>query len=69
MLRSRLAEAITQPGPALLELLDRPADRVGIDFDVPRQVTEERGERCREMDVGHRRQSRIATSTDEIAGR
>ena len=64
----RLAEPVAHPRPLFVEALDRLVDRGRVYVEPPRQVLEQRRQRGREMDVGHRYAS-TATSTEEIAGR
>jgi hypothetical protein len=66
-LRSRLAQAISQPRPFALEVVDELADGVPLHVELPRQPREERSQGRREMDVGDH--SIVATSIDAIGGR
>jgi hypothetical protein len=51
--RSRLAQAVAQPGPALVEPLDRLADGRRLDLETSRQACEERLQGGGKLQVGH----------------
>jgi hypothetical protein len=63
-----LDEAVAKAGPALLELVEGLVDRRRLELEPARQAGEERRQRPRDVDVGHR-YSTAATSTDAIPGR
>jgi hypothetical protein len=65
--RPRLAEAVAQPWPALVEAVDRVADGRGVDVKALGQVDEDRRQRDGQVHVGH--QSITATSTEAMPGR
>ena len=65
--RARLAQAVAQAGPAVVELVDRLVDGARVDLDDAREVAVERDQRSREAQLAH--QSSTATSTDQMFGR
>jgi hypothetical protein len=65
--RPRLAEAVAQAGPALVQPVDGVADGRRVDVEPPRQVGEDGRQGDRKVDVGH--QPITATSTEAMPGR
>jgi hypothetical protein len=65
--RPRLAQAVAQPRPALVEAVDRLADGGCVDVEPPGQVGEDGRQRDGKVDVGH--QPITATSTEAMPGR
>jgi hypothetical protein len=66
--RTGLAQAVADPGPAIIEAVDGLAHRPRLDLEPAGQVGEHRRQRDRKMEVGHRYPI-TATSTEAMPGR
>jgi hypothetical protein len=66
--RARLAEAVAEAGPALLEAVDRVVHGRRLHLEPPRQVGEDGRQRDGQVQVGHGYEI-TATSTEAMPGR
>jgi hypothetical protein len=66
--RARLAQAVADAGPALVEPVDGLVHRRRLDVEPARQVGEHRRQRDREVEIGHAYPI-TATSTEAMPGR